>query len=96
MTMTATRPRSIPITARDVTRQKAVNIPELPTDATVSELIDVLVPRLKLATTDGSGSPVNYYARNDRTGDHLHGADLVSESLQADDEISLSPEVTAG
>jgi len=81
---------------RDVTRQKTVRAAAVPTNATVTELVQGLIAKMGLARNDVDGHPLNYQARLDREGRHLNGAETVGDALREDDEITLAPNIDAG
>lgn len=82
--------------ASDVTGQNAVTVTNVQSDATVGELVDGLVSRMRLPANDAVGAPVTYHARLEREGRHLHASETVGESLQQDDALVLQPNVHAG
>jgi hypothetical protein len=87
---------TMPLRAADVTGQRLVDVKDAPTDATVGELIDGLLPRLNLPRNDNGGQPLTYHARLDREGRHLHASELIGETLQPNDRLVLQPEINAG
>lgn len=84
------------IRASDVTGQKRVDVKDVPTNATVGELIEGLLPRMNLPRNDSGGRPLTYHARLDREGRHLHSSEIVGETLMPEDRIVLHPEINAG
>jgi hypothetical protein len=81
----------------DVSGQKVVKVNNVPTDATVSELIQGLLDRMRLPPNDSAGRPLTYRARLDnREGRHLQGAERVSDAVQRGDRLVLQPNVDAG
>jgi hypothetical protein len=80
----------------DVTRQKKVRLPDVSRDSTVRELVKGLVGRLRLVDTDQDGRPLQYRARLEREGRHLHDSEIVNDALQPDDEVVLHPKINAG
>jgi hypothetical protein len=90
------KPR-LSLKARDVSRQKLVHVDDVPDDATVGELIDGLVRGgMNLPRQDAEGRALNYHARLEREGRHLHATERVGDVLQPNDEIVLQPQITAG
>jgi hypothetical protein len=55
-----------------------------------------LVGRLRLVDKDQDGRPLQFRARLDREGRHLHDSELVSDALRPDDELVLHPKINAG
>lgn len=88
----------IGIQAADVTGQKVVNVNvnSLDREMSVGELIEALLPRLKLPRLGNGGRPLTYHARLEREGRHLHATEVVGEALQAEDHIMLQPTIEAG
>jgi hypothetical protein len=80
----------------DVTGQKVLSVSNMPTDATVSELIQGLVGRMRLPANDASGRALTYHARLDREGRHLQGAERVADAVRPGDRLVLQPNVDAG
>ncbi len=67
MIATAER-KGISLRAWDVSRQKEVQVEDVPADATVGELVSGLLNRMSLPRTDVEGRPMNYHARLEREG----------------------------
>jgi hypothetical protein len=88
--------RTVDISASDVSNQKRVAVRDVPAEATVGELIDGLLEQLDLPVKDSQGEPLLYQARLEREGRHLHTSELVGDALQADDAITLQPNIDAG
>jgi hypothetical protein len=84
------------IYAHDVTRQKKVHVSDVTHDTTVRELVNGLVGKMRLVDTDQKGRPLEFRARLEREGRHLHDSELVSDALQPDDELVLHPKINAG
>jgi len=82
--------------ASDATGQKAVDVMDVPADATVGELINGLLPRLDLPMNSVDGTPLSYQARLQREERHLHNSERVGDALKAEDEITLHPNIDAG
>jgi hypothetical protein len=87
---------ALDIEASDVTGQKKIRVKRMQSDATVGELIDGLLPRLKLPRQDTGGHALTYHAHLDREGRHLNSSEIVGEVLQLDDKITLQPNIDAG
>lgn len=94
MTMAASA--GLDLRAQDVTGQKKVRVSGVAHDSTVRELIQGLRERMHLVGTDVHGNPLEYRARLDREGRHLHDSELVRDALEPDDEIVLQPKINAG
>lgn len=94
--MNSTMTIDLNLTARDVSGQRAFSLKRYASDGTISELVRKLVTRLGLATADSAGRPHLYRAYLDREARHLHGSELVGDSLQENDALVLQPEVMAG
>ena len=82
--------------ARDVTRQKKAHWSDISHDTTVRELVKGFVGKLRLVDKDQKGRPLQFRARLEREGRHLHDSELVSDALQPDDELVLHPKINAG
>lgn len=87
---------TVALRVSDVSGQRSVRAPAVPTSFTIGELVQRLIAKIGLAGTDTQGRPLNYQARLEREGRHLHGAELVGEALAEDDEIVLTPNIDAG
>ena len=92
MTMAA----SVNLLAQDVSGQKKVRVSDVSGDSTVRELVRGLLTRMRLVDKDVGGRPIEYRARLEREGRHLHDSELVSDALQSDDQIVLQPKINAG
>ena len=84
------------IQVSDVTGQNQVAIDDLPSDTTIGELLEGLVPRMRLPRNDSSGRPLTYHARLEREGRHLNRAERVSEALRESDRLTVQPNIDAG
>ena len=87
---------TLDILATDVTGQNVVNINSLDREMSVGELLEALVPRMKLPREGNGGRALTYHARLEREGRHLHTTEVVGESLQPQDRIMLQPTIEAG
>ncbi len=92
MTMAA----SLNLLAQDVTKQKKMRVSDVSSDSTVRELVQGLLARMRLVDKDVEGRPIEYRARLEREGRHLHDSELVGDALLPDDEIVLQPKINAG
>ena len=88
--------QQLDILATDVTGQNVVNVNSLDREMSVGELLDALVPRMKLPRSGNGGRPLTYHARLEREGRHLHATEVVGEALQSKDRIMLQPTIEAG
>ena len=84
------------LTARDVSGQRAFSVKRLAAQSSVGDLIARLVGRLGLPTKDDVGRPTVYRAFLEREARHLHGSELVTDSLRTDDKLVIQPDVQAG
>lgn len=82
--------------ANDVSGQKSARASAVPPSSTIGELVQGLLAKMGLARHDADGRPLQYYARLEREGRHLNGSELVGDSLQEDDELTLTPNIEAG
>ncbi len=80
----------ISLHASDVSGQKTVNIPSVPPDATIGELMRGLLPKMQLPDN------IPYQAHLEREGRHLHASERVSDALQTGDHVVLQPSIDAG
>ncbi len=80
----------------DMSGQRSVRAPAVPTSFTIGELVQRLIAKMGLARNDSAGRPLDYHALLDREGRHLHGAELVGDALLEEDEIVLTPNIDAG
>jgi hypothetical protein len=80
----------------DVTGQNQIEVDDVPSDTTIGELLDGLVPRMRLPRNDSTGRPLTYYARLEREGRHLSRAEKTSEALRERDRLTLQPNIDAG
>jgi hypothetical protein len=87
---------TLDISATDVTGQNVVNVNALDREMTVGELLEGLVPRMRLPQLANGGRPLTYHARLEREGRHLHATEIVGEALEEQDRIMLQPTIEAG
>ena len=87
---------SLGLWAQDVTGQKNVKVSEVPHDTTVRELVQGLLGKMGLMRRDVEGRPLEYRARLEREGRHLHDSELVDDALEPEDRIVLQPKINAG
>lgn len=94
--MTQAAVASLGLRVSDVSGQKSARATGVPVSSTVGELVQGLLAKMGLASSDADGRPLQYYARLEREGRHLNGSELVGDSLQEDDELTLTPNIDAG
>ena len=94
--MSATAVMESEFDVSDVSGQRNLTVSKLPIDATVGELIQVLIGRMRLPANDAAGRPLTYHARLDREGRHLQGTERVSTAVLPGDKVTLQPNVDAG
>lgn len=87
---------SVPVRVADVSGQTAVDVLDVPADASVGELVSGVLPRLNLPRSDSAGRRLAYHARLDREGRHLHSSERVGDVLMPNDRLVLAPEIHAG
>jgi hypothetical protein len=80
----------------DVSGQKTATVTDVPSDASVGELVEQLLAELQLTRNDSSGRPLTYQARLDREGRHLLASERVGDALHAGDHLVLQPNIDAG
>lgn len=95
-TLAMAAPPDLNLTVSDVSGQKQHEVSKAPLDARVRDLIEGLLPQMRLPRADAQGRPLTYYARLEREGRHLHGSEILGEALQADDRLVLQPNIDAG
>ena len=94
--MSETATTTVGLRASDVTGLKRVRASAVPADLTVGELVQGLIERMGLSAHDVDGRVLDYQARLEREGRHLHASETVGEALAEDDEIVLTPSIDAG
>ncbi len=94
--MSATALMEAEFEVSDVSGQKLLNVSGVPVDATVGELVQGLIGRMRLPANDAGGRPLTYHARLDREGRHLQGTERVAETVRSGDRVVLQPNVDAG
>jgi hypothetical protein len=80
----------------DVSGQKGLEVNDVPSDATVGELVESLLAEMQLKREDTNGRPLTYHARLEREGRHLHASERVGDALQTGDKLVLQPNIDAG
>lgn len=94
--MSATAVMEAEFEVSDVSGQKLLNVSGVPVDATVGELVQGLIGKMRLPVNDAGGRPLTYHARLDREGRHLQGTERVAETVRSGDRVVLQPNVDAG
>jgi len=96
--MQAVESREMELEVTDVsrTKRKKFSIKDSLPDSTVGEVIEGLLPGMKLPRNDVAGRPLVYHARLEREGRHLHGSERLAEAVRPGDQIVLQPNVDAG
>lgn len=84
------------LTVSDVSGQKVYDIGNAPTDGTVGELIQEMLPTMNLPKNDTGGQPLTYHARLEREGRHLHASERIGDALLTGDRLTLQPNIDAG
>jgi len=84
------------LSVSDVTGQKIFVVGNAPADCTVGELIQDMLGKMNLPQTDSGGRPLNYHARLEREGRHLHASERIGDALQENDHLTLQPNIDAG
>ena len=87
---------NLALTVSDVSEQKVKNVKEIRRKSTVGEMIEGLLPTLRLPANDVQGRPLTYHARLEREERHLHASELVGDALETGDRIVLQPNIDAG
>ena len=90
------RPETISLRASDVSRQKMATVGDVPTDATVGELVQELLGQMNLPQNDAGGRPLTYQPLLEREGRHLHSSEVIGQALQDEDQLVLQPNIDAG
>ena len=93
---TAPTMTNIGFQVRDNSGQRRFTVHNYRGDATVGELVRTFVDRLGLRRAGADAADEIYHAFSGREGRHLRSAEIVSDVIQQDDEITLRPDVQAG
>jgi uncharacterized membrane-anchored protein len=80
----------------DLSGQKTVHAPAVPKHLTIGEFVQRVLAKMGISRNDVEGRPINFQARLDREGRHLHGSETIGDVLRDDDEIVLTPNIDAG
>ena len=82
--------------ATDVSGQKTAMVSNIPMGATVSDMIEGVLPDMNLPKNDTAGYAITYQALLEREGRHLGGRELVHDALEEGDRVVLHPNLDAG
>ena len=88
--------QALSIQVSDVSKQRVRQVSNIPPDATVGELVNSLLPQMRLPKNDVNGRVLTYRARLEREARHLRASERVGDALQPNDRISLQPTIDAG
>ena len=87
---------TINVTVFDSTENKKVPV-ELPDDAPVNKLINVLIGRLNLPKAGPDGAPLSYKFHHKNSGKQIQDANTLAQAgVKEGDILRLQPEITAG
>jgi hypothetical protein len=84
------------LSVSDVSGQKVFVVANAPEDGSIGELIQDMLGKMNLPRNDSGGQPLNYHARLEREGRHLHASERIGDALQAGDHLVLQPNIDAG
>jgi hypothetical protein len=88
--------QTINFSASDVTGQRTVTVRDVPSNNSVGEFVDELLPTMRLSATDRSGDPVHYSVRLERESRILHRNERLGDVIEENDEVTLMPRISAG
>ncbi len=88
------KPQTISLTVQDASGQREFVARDVPKDACWSEAMNAILAKMSLPRNDSGEN--RWTGRLDREGRHLHGSEIVGQSLREGDRIVLQPETTAG
>jgi hypothetical protein len=94
--MSKTTSPEIEVEISDVSGQKRFKVTNAPVDNSVGELIHEMIGKMNLPRNDPSGAPLTYQARLEREGRHLNAAEKIGDALEANDRLTLQPNIDAG
>lgn len=86
----------VSLSVGDVTGQKIFVVANAPSDGTVGELIQDMLGKMSLPQTDSGGHPLQYHARLEREGRHVHASERIGDVLEMGDHLTLQPNIDAG
>jgi len=84
------------LSVSDVTGQKIFVVANAPADGSVGELIQDMLGKMGLPQSDSGGRSLNYHARLEREGRHLHASERLGDVLEMGDHLTLQPNIDAG
>ena len=84
------------LTVSDVTGQKIFVVGNTPADGTIGEIVQEMLGKMLLPTSDSGGRPLNYSARLERESRALHSSERVGDVLETGDHLTLQPNIDAG
>lgn len=87
---------TLDLVVSDVSGARRVKAAGVARGATIAETVRELLVRMGLRREDAAGRPMHYRLRLDREARHLGGDELVGESLEPDDQVTLHPSADAG
>ena len=88
--------KTLDIHVKDVTGQRPYRARGLSTDLSVGDLVQRLSEKMNLPRIDSAGLPQNYQVYLDREARHLYATEKVGDVLEAEDRITLQPDIQAG
>ena len=91
-----TNPQAMNFEATDVSGQKVAMVSNIPVGATVTDMIEGVLPDMNLPKNDTAGYAITYQALLEREGRHLGGRELVHDALEEGDRVVLHPNLDAG
>jgi hypothetical protein len=94
--MNAATAETIDLVVTDLSGQHHLRASDVPKSATITQMLEDLLARLKIGRHDSNGAPLEYRVRLDREARHLHGDERVGDALRPDDEVTLHPTADAG
>ncbi|MBI2297369.1 MAG: hypothetical protein HYU66_00205 [Armatimonadetes bacterium] len=75
--------------------QRAVDL-TAPADRTIGELLEGLVPKLRLPSFDSNGQPLSWAAMHQEEARRLLPQEVIGECLEEHDTVRLVPDIEAG
>ncbi len=94
--MSKTTSPEIELEISDVSGQKLFKVANAPVNNSVGELIHEMIGKMNLPRNDASGAPLTYQARLEREGRHLNASERIGDALEANDRLTLQPNIDAG
>ncbi len=94
--MSKTASPEIELEISDVSGQKVFKVANAPVDNSVGELIREMIGKMNLPRNDAGGAPLSYQARLEREGRHLNASERIGDALEANDRLTLQPNIDAG